>query len=113
MATLKALQQLAKKHGTPILVVDHDELRRNYATFRKHLPRVQAYYAVKAFADPAVFHPAGSVDAVRDLEAMNLELTISDLDLIETRLQRIAQDQKRKFEQERADEAALLERLRK
>jgi hypothetical protein len=43
---------------------------------------------------------------------MNLELTISDLSLIETRLNRIAQDQKRKFEQERADEAALLEKLK-
>ncbi|MFA6293747.1 MAG: hypothetical protein WC637_18310, partial [Victivallales bacterium] len=54
MLTQKTLQQLAKKHGTPLLVVDHEVLRQNYATFRKHLPRVQAYYAVKAFADPAV-----------------------------------------------------------
>src|SRR5947207_7266732 len=43
---------------------------------------------------------------------MNFELTISDLSLIETRLNRIAQDQKKKFEQERADEAALLEKLK-
>ena len=28
-------------------------IRRNYATFKKHLPRVQAYYAVKANPDPA------------------------------------------------------------
>ena len=50
MVTQKALQQLAKKQGTPLLVVDHDVLRQNYATFRKYLPRIQAYYAVKAFA---------------------------------------------------------------
>jgi ornithine decarboxylase len=54
MATTKQLQQLAKKHGTPIVVVDHEVLRRNYATFKKYLPRVQAYYAVKAFPDPEV-----------------------------------------------------------
>jgi len=54
MLTRKTLQELARQHGTPLLVVDHDELRRNYAVFRKHLPRVQAYYAVKAFPDPAV-----------------------------------------------------------
>jgi GTP-binding protein YchF len=67
---------------------------------------------VRAFEDPAVFHVNGSVDPLRDIDAMNLELTISDLSLIETRRNRIAQDQKRKFEQERADEAAQLERLK-
>jgi GTP-binding protein YchF len=66
---------------------------------------------VRAFDDPAVFHANGSVDPLRDIEAVNLELTISDLSLIETRLNRIVQDQKKKFEQERADEAALLEKL--
>src|SRR5207244_10091813 len=60
----------------------------------------------------AVFHVNGSVDPLRDIDAMNLELTISDLSLIETRLNRIGQDQKKKFEQERADEATLLEKLR-
>jgi ribosome-binding ATPase YchF (GTP1/OBG family) len=54
----------------------------------------------------------GTVDPLRDIDAMNLELAISDLSLIETRLNRIAQDQKKKFDQERADEAALLEKLR-
>ncbi|HUJ71815.1 MAG TPA: DUF933 domain-containing protein [Verrucomicrobiae bacterium] len=67
---------------------------------------------VRAFEDPAVFHVSGSIDPLRDIDAMNLELTISDLSLIETRLNRIAQDQKKKFEQERADEAALLEKLK-
>ena len=46
MDKLKTLQKLAKKHGTPLFVVDHNILRRNYATFKKYLPRVQAYYAV-------------------------------------------------------------------
>ncbi len=69
-------------------------------------------HVVRAFEDPAVFHPKGSIDALRDIDEMALELTVSDLSLIEKRLDRIAQDQKRKFEQERADEAALLEKLR-
>lgn len=69
-------------------------------------------HIVRAFEDSAVFHVSGSVDPLRDIDAMNLELTISDLSLIETRLNRIAQDQKKKFDQERADEAALLEKLK-
>jgi ornithine decarboxylase len=54
MVSRSTLKQLATKHGTPLFVVDHDALRRNYATFKKHLPRVQAYYAVKANPDPAI-----------------------------------------------------------
>ena len=50
----KTLLQLAKKHGTPLVLVDHKVLRENYAQFRKYLPRVQVYYAVKANSDPAI-----------------------------------------------------------
>ncbi len=52
--TKTQLQTLAKKHGTPLVIVDHDEIRRNYAMFRKYLPRVQCYFAVKANAEPAI-----------------------------------------------------------
>jgi ornithine decarboxylase len=50
----KLLQSLAAEHGTPLVVVDHDALRQNYATFKRHLPRVQAYYAVKANPAPEI-----------------------------------------------------------
>ena len=69
-------------------------------------------HIVRAFEDPAVFHSKGSVDPLRDIDEINLELAISDLSLIETRLSGIAQDQKKKFDQDRADEAALLEQLK-
>jgi ornithine decarboxylase len=52
--TPATLLKLAKTHGTPLFVVDHAELRRNYATFRKQFPRVQIYYAVKVNSDPAI-----------------------------------------------------------
>jgi ornithine decarboxylase len=48
------LRQLAKEHGTPLFVVDHAILRKNYTEFKRLLPRVQAYYAVKANPDPAI-----------------------------------------------------------
>src|ERR1700722_710369 len=59
----KTLLQLAKKNGTPLVVVDHKVLRENYEQFRKYLPRVQVYYAVKANNDPAIvqtFYDAGA-----------------------------------------------------
>jgi ornithine decarboxylase len=46
--TGRQIQSIAHEHGTPVVIIDHDVIRRNYATFRRHLPMVQAYYAVKA-----------------------------------------------------------------
>ena len=52
----KRLQALAEEHGTPLVVADHEAIRRNYATFKRYLPRVQAYYAVKANPAPEIVH---------------------------------------------------------
>ena len=54
MVKPRLLQKLVQEHGTPLFVVDHQALRDNYAVFKKYLPRVQAYYAVKANSDPAI-----------------------------------------------------------
>jgi ornithine decarboxylase len=70
MAGLKTLQKLAKKHGTPLVVIDHDVLRQNYATFKKYLPRVQAYYAVKANPDPAIIKTLYKVGGSFDVASM-------------------------------------------
>ncbi|MCE5267445.1 MAG: type III PLP-dependent enzyme [Planctomycetaceae bacterium] len=64
------LKKLVEKHGTPLFVVDHDEIRRNYAEFRKRLPRVQAYYAVKANPDPAIVRTLYEEGASFDVASM-------------------------------------------
>jgi hypothetical protein len=46
-------------------------------------------HVVRAFADETVPHPEGSVDAARDIEALDLELVFSDLAIIERRLNRL------------------------
>jgi ornithine decarboxylase len=48
------LKKLAKEHGTPLFIIDHAQLRHNLAEFKRWLPRVQPYYAVKANAHPAI-----------------------------------------------------------
>ena len=64
--TARQLQSIARRHGTPVVVIDHDIIRRNYAAFRKHLPKVQAYYAVKANPAPEIvstlYRAGGSFD---------------------------------------------------
>jgi ornithine decarboxylase len=52
--TSRQLQAIAKRHGTPVVIIDHEKIRRSYALFKKHLPKVQAYYAVKANPDPEI-----------------------------------------------------------
>ncbi len=70
MVTPDLLQELAQKHGTPLFVVDHEQLRQNYAEFKRHLPRVQAYYAVKANPDPAIVRTLYEVGASFDVASM-------------------------------------------
>jgi ornithine decarboxylase len=64
------IKELIAKHGTPLFVVDHAQIRRNYAEFRKQLPRVQAYYAVKANPDPAIVRTLYEVGASFDVASM-------------------------------------------
>jgi ornithine decarboxylase len=66
----RQLQALAREHGTPIVVIDHDELRKNYANFRRHLPKVQAYYAVKANPAPEIIRTLYRAGASFDVASL-------------------------------------------
>jgi GTP-binding protein YchF len=46
-------------------------------------------HVVRAFEDPAVPHSEGTVDAWRDLERLDFEFLMSDLSLVEKRLDRL------------------------
>jgi GTP-binding protein YchF len=46
-------------------------------------------HVVRAFDDPNLPHPEGSVDPIRDIQTMDLELAFSDLAVIEKRLPRL------------------------
>ena len=54
MVTPTQLKRLAREYGTPLFVIDHDELRKNLVRFRQAMPMVQPYYAVKANAHPEI-----------------------------------------------------------
>lgn len=70
MITKKQMQDLAKKHGTPLFIMDHDEIRKNYAQFKKYLPRVQAYYAVKCEPMPEIVKTLYKAGASFDVASM-------------------------------------------
>jgi GTP-binding protein YchF len=59
----------------------------------EHLARLREadalIHVVRAFDDPSLPHPAGSVDARRDLDQLDLEFTLADLALVDRRLERL------------------------
>lgn len=60
-------------------------------------------HVVRAFEDPAVVHPLGGVDPARDLEALELELILGDLMLVEKRIEKI-EDTLKKGRKEKVSE---------
>lgn len=68
--TTRQLQAIARRHGTPVIVIDHEIIRRNYASFRKHLPKVQAYYAVKANPAPEIIRTLYRAGASFDVASL-------------------------------------------
>ncbi len=79
----KDLEKVARAHGTPLVIVDHDVVRASYAAFKRHLPKVQAYYAVKANPDPAIvrtlYRAGASFDVASLQEFMLVHANIEGL----------------------------------
>lgn len=69
--TKTQLKSLANKHGTPLVVVDHEVIRRNYAEFKRHLPNVQVYYAVKANPAPEIIRTLYRLGSSFDVASLN------------------------------------------
>lgn len=64
------LLRLAKEHGTPLFIIDHKVLRETYQQFKKYLPRVQAYYAVKSNPHPEIVKTLYKLGASFDVASM-------------------------------------------
>ena len=58
--------------------------------FLNYIAQVDALlHVVRVFDDPSIPHPLDTVDPRRDVEAVDLELSFSDMAIIERRLQRL------------------------
>jgi ornithine decarboxylase len=70
------LLKLIEKHGTPLFIIDHNQIKKNYRIFKKNLPRVQCYYAVKANSNPEIiktlFNEGSSFDVASYNEFMQI-----------------------------------------
>lgn len=78
--------------------------------FLSHIREVDAIvHVVRCFEDGDIIHVDGSVDPVRDVETINLELIFSDLEVVERRLEKVKKYSKN--DKSLLPEQDLLERL--
>ncbi|NLN86553.1 MAG: redox-regulated ATPase YchF [Syntrophomonadaceae bacterium] len=83
---------------------------KNSALFLDAVRRADALlHVVRLFDNELVPYIYDSIDPIRDIETINYELLLSDLDLIEKRIERINSNKKRS---QMLKELGLLERLR-
>ncbi len=66
-------------------------------------------HVVRCFDDDDIIHVSGSVDPVRDIEVINLELVLADLSQIEKRIERVRKQAKK--EKTAQAELAVLEKI--
>lgn len=67
-------------------------------------------HVVRCFEDTNVIHVDGSVDPIRDIETINLELLFSDMEILERRYAKVAKQAKN--DKTARPEAEFLEKLR-
>lgn len=113
---LDALERLhASKKKTPATIefIAIPSLVKGRSRDRLDLASLRAVdvlvHVVRAFEEPSVPHPEGSIDPARDIEVMELELVLADLAVTEKRVERLSADAK-KGKPTDPKEHALLER---
>jgi len=114
------LADSAKKTPTTVSYVDVAGMEQ--ATGKEHgfsdrflsnLRLVDALvFVLRAFADESIPHPHGSIDPRRDFATIETEFLLSDLVVVERRLERIARAMKKADSPPLAAERELLERCR-
>ena len=67
-------------------------------------------HVVRCFEDPNVTHVDGSVDPVRDIETISLELIMADLEVLERRIAKVSKTAR--MDREAAKELEYLKRIR-
>jgi len=98
-ATVEYIDYLGLTKGDP---------RQNEKVFRTIKDADALLHVVRAFEDPAVPHPLGGVDPLRDLAYLEAELILGDLDLVEKRLARMEEGRKKGKKPNEAEAAVLL-----
>jgi ornithine decarboxylase len=63
-------KRLARKEGTPLLILDHEIIRQNYLRLRRFLPRAGLYFAIKANPEPQIIRTLYPMDCGYDVASL-------------------------------------------
>ena len=81
--------------------------------FLSHIREVDAVVeVVRCFDDNNVIHVDGSVDPIRDIEVINIELVMSDLEIVENRITKIEKKAKTTKNKDDLKELEVMEKIR-
>ena len=81
--------------------------------FLSHIRETDAICeVVRCFDGGKIIHVDGSIDPIRDIETINLELAISDLDIINNRLEKVAKKARTTKNKDDLKEVELLEKAK-
>ena len=81
--------------------------------FLSHIREVDAVVeVVRCFDDENIIHVDGSVDPIRDIEVINVELVLSDLEIVTSRINKIGKKAMTTKNKDDVKEIELLERIK-
>lgn len=119
---LKAMYNPKKTTYTQVTYVDIGGLDKGIGEgglkgqFRNELAQLDGFlHVVRTFEDPNVPHPYDTIDPLRDVESLDGEFLLSDLVMVESRLEKLDIELKRRgrlIEKAQLDEIELMKRLK-
>lgn len=81
--------------------------------FLSHIREVDAIvHVVRCFEDSNITHVEGNVDPIRDIEIINVELMLSDLEMVQNRLNRIGKKAVMTKDKDALKEVELLNKIK-
>ena len=63
----QAVEKLAVRFGTPLLVLSLEEIKKNYKVLKKYMPRVKIHYAIKANPHPEILRVMADMGSCFDV----------------------------------------------
>lgn len=75
----QAVEKLAVRFGTPLLVLSLDEIKKNYKVLKKYMPRVKIHYAIKANPYPEILRVMADMGSCFDVASDGEIRTLHDM----------------------------------
>ena len=73
------VERLAAEYGSPLLVLSLEQVKKNYELLKKHMPRVQVHYAIKANPHPEILRVMKEMDSCFDVASDGEIRTLHDM----------------------------------